>query len=64
MRSSTRFLITSALLCTGFLTAGCPDDGPAEEAGEKIDRAVDKTGDALEDAADEAEDALDEADVK
>ncbi len=41
-----------------FLTA-CDNQGPAEEAGENIDDAVDDAGDAAEEAGDEAEDAVD-----
>lgn len=51
---TTLFLTTLAL--SGL--SGC-DEGPAESAGEKIDRAVDDAGDAIEDAADEVEDAVD-----
>lgn len=42
-----------------FGTAGCKEEGPAEELGEEIDEAVDDAGDAIEDAADKAEDKLD-----
>lgn len=40
---------------------GCEDAGPAEEAGEAIDDAVDDTADALDDAADDVGDAVDDA---
>ncbi len=39
--------------------AGCPSDGPLEEAGETLDEAADDVGDAIDDAADEVEDAVD-----
>jgi hypothetical protein len=39
---------------------GCPEEGPAERAGEKIDEAVDDAGDAIEEAGDELEDATDD----
>ncbi|WP_024461158.1 hypothetical protein [Marinimicrobium sp. LS-A18] len=45
------------VLSGGAFLTGC-DQGPAEEAGEKIDDAVDDAGDAMDDAADEAEDAV------
>lgn len=34
--------------------AGCEREGPAEEAGENIDRAVERAGEAVEDAGDKA----------
>jgi hyperosmotically inducible protein len=50
--------------------SGCPEEGPAERAGEKIDEAVEdagekmeetgeKAGEAMEEAGDKAEDATD-----
>ena len=39
--------------------AGCPDDGPLEEAGETVDEAVEDAGEAVEDAADEVDDGND-----
>lgn len=39
----------------GAMLTGCEDKGPAEEAGEKIDEAIDDAGDAIEDAGDEVE---------
>jgi hypothetical protein len=49
---------------------GCPEEGPAERTGEKIDEAVEdagekmeetgeKAGEAMEEAGDKAEDATD-----
>lgn len=44
---------------------GCPqndsNEGPAEQAGEQVDDAVDKAGDAIEDAGDKAGDAIEDA---
>lgn len=37
------------LLSFSFLLVGC-NDGPAENAGEKIDKAVEDTSDAVKDA--------------
>ncbi len=47
-------LLFAGLLLTGSLAlAGCEeDDGPAEEAGEAIDEAVQDTERAVEDATD------------
>lgn len=49
-------------LMIGFGAAGLTgcDDGPAEEAGEKIDNIGDDMEDAAEDAADDIEDAIDD----
>lgn len=46
--------LTLGFVSMGFLTA-CEEQGPAEEAGERIDEAVEDTGDAAEDAAEEVE---------
>ncbi|MCH8550847.1 MAG: hypothetical protein LAT62_02855 [Natronospirillum sp.] len=50
---SLRAIALAALLALGAggLVAGC-DSGPAEDAGESIDDAVDDTGDAIEDTFD------------
>ena len=37
------------------LLAGCEQKGPAQKAGEKVDKAVDQTGKAIQDTAKEAE---------
>lgn len=55
------------LLFLGLAIAGayaCPDsnDGPAEEAGEKMDDVTEDVGDKMEDIGDKAEDAVDSAD--
>jgi len=47
------------LLACALVTTGCPKKGPAERAGEKIDRGIDKAGDSLERAGDKIEDATD-----
>lgn len=43
------FITTLALT---LLTFGCDSQGPAEKAGEKIDKAVESTKDAVGEAAD------------
>ena len=45
-----------AVLLVGVL--GC-HEGPAEQAGEKIDKGVDKAGDSLERAGDRVQDRVD-----
>ena len=41
------FVVGLALVGVVLGTVACPDKGPAEKAGEKIDDAVDKTKDAV-----------------
>ncbi len=55
----TGLLLTMLGAC--FLATGCSDEGPAEEAGEKIDQAMEDTGEAVDDAADDLGDAVDDA---
>lgn len=45
-KARTAALLVAAVLAGGLLAA-C-DDGPAEEAGEAIDRSVENAGDAIE----------------
>jgi hypothetical protein len=51
--------LMTALLLMGGVAACDDNDGPAEQAGEKIDEATEEAADAVEDAADEVEDATD-----
>ncbi len=37
-------------LCLSLALIGCEDKGPAEKAGEAIDKAVEDVGDAVKDA--------------
>lgn len=41
------------VIAVGLASSGCPEKGPAEKAGAKIDDAVDKTKDAAKDVAKE-----------
>ena len=43
------------------LLAACEQKGPAQKAGEKVDKAVDQTGKSIQDAAKEAEKKVKEA---
>ena len=36
-----------ALSAVALATSACPEKGPAEKAGEKVDKAIDKTKDAV-----------------
>jgi hypothetical protein len=63
-----RAIFLSLLLSTGFLALSACDEGPAENAGERIDEAtsnvregVEDAGDAIGDAADDAGDAISDA---
>lgn len=49
MRVITRVVLAMVLLAVGSLTMSC-EKGPAERAGEKVDRAVDDAKDAVKDA--------------
>jgi len=51
---TTRLALTAALIA---VLAACEQDGPAEQAGEKIDNAVESAGDKLEQAGDKIQDA-------
>jgi hypothetical protein len=50
----------AVMLIAGFGLAGCEQDGPAENLGERVDDAIDEAGDRAEDVRDELEDAADE----
>jgi len=54
----------TALLAVGillFTMAGCEKEGPAEQAGEQIDDAVDTMQDKADDAGDMAMDKMEQA---
>lgn len=54
--------LTWAVLMTplAFGTIGCEEnDGPAEQAGEKVDEAAEEVSEGAEEAGDEIEEALD-----
>jgi hypothetical protein len=65
MKTFRILFLALVLGLTGVALYGCPQndagDGPAEQAGEKIDDAVDNTGDAIQDAGDKAGDAIEDA---
>jgi hypothetical protein len=58
MKSMLRIWLPTGLI-TLFLVVGCSDPGPAEQAGERVDDAVEETREAVEDAVQELEDAVD-----
>jgi len=52
------------ILCSGMLLAGCPGEGPAEEAGEAVDEVIEDTKDAAEDTAEDVKEVIDDAKAK
>ena len=62
--SNKPLIILSVLACLAL--AGCSEKGPAEQAGEKVDEAVEQVKDAVDDAgqqgpAEEAGEQIDKA---
>ncbi|MBO6947506.1 MAG: hypothetical protein JJ855_05960 [Rhodospirillales bacterium] len=45
-------LFAASIVMSSLALAGCEEDGPAEEVGEKIDESVNDAKRAVEDAAD------------
>lgn len=58
MRIGTLFALLLTVLFSFGLSA-CDRDGPAEQAGEDVDRAIENAGERMEEAGDKAEDATD-----
>ena len=46
------FLAIGVLLMSSAVLTGCEDEGPAEQAGEKIDESLNDASRAIKDAAD------------
>ena len=59
LRALTNFMSGLLLATSACALSACNDDGPFEEAGEKVDDAIDDAGDAVEDLGDEIDDATD-----
>ena len=57
----TLFAILALSLNCAIFTTGCKEKGPAEEAGEDIDEALEDAADEMDDAADKAADEADDA---
>ncbi len=55
----TSLLALTLALSGAFLLIGCEQQGPAEEAGEKIGDTVEEAGDQVEQSGETVEDALD-----
>lgn len=58
MKSSYRNWVVPMILAMGLLAAGCEREGPAERAGERLDRGAEKAGDSLERAGDRTRDRV------
>ena len=67
MKSLIRLTVMVAVIVLSLMLAGCQEKGPAQEAGEKIDEAVEDTKEAVEGAvnpkgpAEKAGEEVDEA---
>lgn len=53
---TNRRLTSIGISCAFFALTlgGCDTEGPAEEAGERVDRGVERAGEAIEEAGDKA----------
>ena len=56
MKPSVGRAIVPLVLLAALATIGCEREGPAERAGERLDRGVENAGDSLERAGDRARD--------
>ncbi|WP_192035534.1 hypothetical protein [Halomonas sp. YLGW01] len=56
-----KFGIMLLVVMMSVVISGCEQEGPAEEAGEKIDNAMEDTGEAIEEAGENVEEAAEEA---
>lgn len=60
-----RTLLSAVVLALTFAVGACDrQEGPAEEAGEEIDKAVEEVGEAAERAGDEMEEAAEDVEEK
>lgn len=51
-------MLASAILCFGI---GCTQEGPAEQAGKKVDETVEKAGQVMEEGVEKAKEMGQEA---
>ena len=58
-KRSGRVLLSVLCITAAIGGTACEKKGPAERAGEQVDKAVDKAGDAVKDAGDKVKDAGD-----
>jgi len=57
--SRSHWIPTAFMAAAAFVIGGCSDPGPAEEAGERFDDAMEDVGDSFEDARRSVEDTID-----
>lgn len=50
-----------SLIILSFFVAGCAEQGPAEQAGESIDQAIEDGKGAVEDALEDAAESIEES---
>ncbi len=56
-----RVLTMAGAACVALTAVSCKEKGPAEKAGEKIDRALDKAVDKIDEGAAKVEDKVKDA---
>jgi len=56
--SLTRHRTMCGVLAASLLLMACPEKGPAEKAGEKVDKTAHAVGDKMEDVAKDVGDAM------
>ena len=59
-----KILIAVLVGCLSLAVVSCDQKGPAEKAGENIDKGIEKTGEAIEEAGDAVEEAAEEVNEK
>lgn len=64
MPRMSRFQIMVALGFALSMLVGCEQQGPAQKAGEKVDKAVDQAGKTMQKAGEKVEEAAKEAEKK
>lgn len=61
MRISTMLFAVAVSIALMFGAVGCDREGPAERAGENIDRAAERAGDKIEEASEKAAEKIEDA---
>lgn len=51
-------VVVPVVMALSLFAAGCEREGPAERAGERLDRGAEKAGDSLERAGDRTRDRI------
>jgi hypothetical protein len=64
MPRMNRLQVMVALGLALSVLAGCEQQGPAQKAGEKVDKAVDQTGKTMQKTGEKVEEAAKEAEKK